>query len=373
MHPQVNVDCFAFNRCHKEQLSNFYRLETVLNPLLQAPDVTSIGCSNEPLDMSTDFRNSQFSIFFGRLKNQKECAPVWNYIAKSLVENLPFPENSTTEEIADHFRSGFESWRMFPTIHHTSAQNSHQPNKVQIVKLICLLSPLTEKLTMSNGSSLVLALLMETVSCRVTYCPRMNKIRAIFKDHEKFTSWLDDVVQRTTSMNNKFCLRVAYRYYILERLRLSSRLLSTVRNICGLDSENPVKEIWNAYMGVCTSISDPDPMASGSGSWDTPNDAEQSLSLIHFKFLFALMIRVSSNERSAINSDTWENIVFLNRLPLDIITVESEDWVDGLKSSWQKYCEYLGIWHYFQSSMDLNLSSSQVLKLKVDGNLLNGF
>eukprot|EP01054_Gregarina_sp_Poly1_P004915 Gregarina_sp_Poly_1__4914@NODE_2606_length_1926_cov_26_935449_g1651_i0_p1_GENE_NODE_2606_length_1926_cov_26_935449_g1651_i0NODE_2606_length_1926_cov_26_935449_g1651_i0_p1_ORF_typecomplete_len610_score76_76AAA_lid_7/PF17867_1/0_42_NODE_2606_length_1926_cov_26_935449_g1651_i0101839 len=257
MHRQVNAGFFPSN----QKLSSFCSLETVLNPLLQI------------LDGRVNWHESaephKFAILFGTLMNQGWCARMWNCIEANPVQNYSVPEKITKEIFRSYLRSNFKRWCSFPLVEH----GDHTYKRVETLDSIDKLCQFTEGL--SDESSLTLAFLIEMVGTRRNLRP-VFRLCSILQRHESFAKWLKGMVQEDV-----FCVRMAFRYYILEVLRTSSAdFLSTLRRICGWESENPVKEIWEAYLEQSTpSTSTLNPTVFGGhypDNPDKPDNAEQT-------------------------------------------------------------------------------------------------
>eukprot|EP01054_Gregarina_sp_Poly1_P009243 Gregarina_sp_Poly_1__9242@NODE_570_length_7488_cov_15_500606_g447_i0_p1_GENE_NODE_570_length_7488_cov_15_500606_g447_i0NODE_570_length_7488_cov_15_500606_g447_i0_p1_ORF_typecomplete_len838_score99_86_NODE_570_length_7488_cov_15_500606_g447_i035016014 len=340
-------------------------------------NISKAVCS-VPISASIDRSEEklEFAKFLEIVKNRDECGVVWSHITESPVDNPPFCGDikrgcsSVKAASVEYFQRGFDRWRnsKFNLRNHGSMRNNHKRKKSEVLKLVGQLFPLTESGIRSSQSSLVLAILMDPPGRLIQR--EFGKLLKCFESHTKFITWLRGIVQNATGskVRQQFCLRVAYSYYVLESLRLSSRLSSRLHSIYKWESEDPVKEIWNAYLG---NLSSPDPHLTPSLSHNSnvSNGAKQPMSLTQLKFLFGLMAQVSSDERSEIPLETWEKIFALQPQPWE--TGNSEHpmgnlnflWqkfyqhlrnaghpVIGLKEMWQSFCGFLGVSRYCSSN-----------------------
>eukprot|EP01054_Gregarina_sp_Poly1_P002054 Gregarina_sp_Poly_1__2053@NODE_153_length_12491_cov_49_511993_g135_i0_p2_GENE_NODE_153_length_12491_cov_49_511993_g135_i0NODE_153_length_12491_cov_49_511993_g135_i0_p2_ORF_typecomplete_len636_score67_72_NODE_153_length_12491_cov_49_511993_g135_i0994311850 len=303
------------------------------------------------INKSDDFRSFKFSLFFDKLRSQSGCASMWKRIADAPLtlseESEDLPQTVTQENFMRLLRSKFDRWRGSGC--YVSINHSHQKREVsELINHLCQLTPwkLGKQGTLSCGSSLVLAFLMDPLfyegSNNDPETKRFSTFKnAIFKDRH-FIKSLDDIVGSELKIKHVFCLRVAYRYYILESLRRSSELLSKIRKIYKWESDNPMKEMWKAYLEKYV-------------PW--------GLSQTHWNFLGVLMTQVFLNgvttqgtlhDRETLEK-IWRKILLLGPMPLD--TGASEVSVNELKTLWQHFCGYLGIFHYCSSDTFSNKHS----------------
>eukprot|EP01054_Gregarina_sp_Poly1_P004851 Gregarina_sp_Poly_1__4850@NODE_2582_length_1949_cov_4_419235_g1639_i0_p1_GENE_NODE_2582_length_1949_cov_4_419235_g1639_i0NODE_2582_length_1949_cov_4_419235_g1639_i0_p1_ORF_typecomplete_len221_score15_76_NODE_2582_length_1949_cov_4_419235_g1639_i04401102 len=117
--------------------------------------------------------------------------------------------------------------------------------------------------------------------------------------------------------------------------------LSMIRYGCQWESQDPVKEVWTAYLEM---IPDSSFVASHS----------RQLPLAHLKFLFALMIQVSPDERKTVSLNTWEEIAFMDPISFDTGDTDNRDWMEHLQYSWHKYCKYLGVSQLFEPDIHVH-------------------
>eukprot|EP01054_Gregarina_sp_Poly1_P003811 Gregarina_sp_Poly_1__3810@NODE_2133_length_2627_cov_4_702734_g1373_i0_p1_GENE_NODE_2133_length_2627_cov_4_702734_g1373_i0NODE_2133_length_2627_cov_4_702734_g1373_i0_p1_ORF_typecomplete_len594_score67_77_NODE_2133_length_2627_cov_4_702734_g1373_i02691783 len=308
---------------------------------------------SQPAILTENSSKAKFLKLFETLKSQKECVFAWNLIKESPVKDVPISEEITDEILLEHFLEEFTNWRNFPLLDH-----NHSSPKCEALKLIEELSPFSENRTLSNESSLVLAFLMEKPDLILD--PKNGGLVArgllIFQKNKGFTTWLRKIVQNEPQIyrnrfSRSFCVRVAFRYYILERLRLSPTLLSTIRNIQGWECADPVKEIWNLYLDkYLPSPSTLDPMTSLGHNSDISKNSTPSLSLSHLKFLFTLL---AQEPGCRIPPDSW---ALLWLAPPNIDNCNRKFSVDEL---WQNFCEYLGISQYLSRTTNNETSSNQ--------------
>eukprot|EP01054_Gregarina_sp_Poly1_P003159 Gregarina_sp_Poly_1__3158@NODE_1896_length_3125_cov_46_009810_g1228_i0_p1_GENE_NODE_1896_length_3125_cov_46_009810_g1228_i0NODE_1896_length_3125_cov_46_009810_g1228_i0_p1_ORF_typecomplete_len933_score141_07DUF4421/PF14391_6/1_2e02DUF4421/PF14391_6/0_17_NODE_1896_length_3125_cov_46_009810_g1228_i01942992 len=310
----------------------------------------SLTFESEPLEeyevsdkQSDDFQSPEFLKLFGTLEGPGDsCAKVWNGIKGDSVRSLPLYEGATVQDNLADIYFGFNLWRKFVVERH-SEDKSHY---AEVFKLVPHLIPLMKSNSLSNGSSLVIALLSETISGRFSAHPEIQLWASLLRPYSYFTSWLNEKYQNV-SAKNMSCTRIAFRYYYLERLRQSPTLRRMISKHYEWESQNPEKDIWDTFRKKLDTLS---LRFTDIGIFNNMEFSHKAsslrTSLARLKFLYALMARLNPDESNGVSQDTWIKILVLDPIFLGAANIEggnSVEWEQGLRHSWQAYCEHLGI------------------------------
>eukprot|EP01054_Gregarina_sp_Poly1_P003138 Gregarina_sp_Poly_1__3137@NODE_1888_length_3132_cov_20_212398_g1225_i0_p1_GENE_NODE_1888_length_3132_cov_20_212398_g1225_i0NODE_1888_length_3132_cov_20_212398_g1225_i0_p1_ORF_typecomplete_len967_score131_89FANCI_HD1/PF14679_6/0_68FANCI_HD1/PF14679_6/1_7e02_NODE_1888_length_3132_cov_20_212398_g1225_i0932993 len=317
----------------------------------------------EPLDFSIFGKN--FLEFVGR-PDIGEDSLTWKHIIDTSV---PFPKltgllDADSLQIRQILHSGYDEWRGTNLPRRTSVVAESQILEDQILDLIRLLAPHSKRTLQSRRSSLLLAILAETAHFQTSFqTSALEKFSGVFANHLIFSDWLNSV---PPSSESSLLDRIAYRYYVLENLRLCPELSKLISDKCGWKSFRPVDEIWAIFLNrwFCPSSSISNALTTHDASMvdhgqptdfdrpincDRPTDFDRPINLTRLKFLLALMMQVDPVRQRETTLKAWEKVLFD-----DPIFISVDGNMGDLWNLRQNFCLNLGISDCCRSGLELN-------------------
>eukprot|EP01054_Gregarina_sp_Poly1_P000516 Gregarina_sp_Poly_1__515@NODE_1124_length_5018_cov_43_139972_g778_i0_p1_GENE_NODE_1124_length_5018_cov_43_139972_g778_i0NODE_1124_length_5018_cov_43_139972_g778_i0_p1_ORF_typecomplete_len360_score30_47GDPD_2/PF13653_6/0_35GDPD_2/PF13653_6/3_5e03_NODE_1124_length_5018_cov_43_139972_g778_i024763555 len=224
------------------------------NSILSGADATIINTTRE-----------RFLDFIRGLETKEKHFKIWRQIMELKIGSFGSRDFviANPEQVRNLFKKGFDNWRKY--VHPVGNTAFSDPG--HILDSIRILSPLSLIAANSACRSLLLSMLAEVWSRAHFQSAEFSESRCsccagtefqilsqslnerffafVFENHFHFARWLKEVPGRNA---RSLLGRIAYRYYVLERLRCFPDLSELVSKKCGWESSHPADAIWQACL-----------------------------------------------------------------------------------------------------------------------------